>query len=29
MSLPTKVYLTPNAQRLFGDYAQQTLSRRW
>ena len=24
-----KVYLTPNAQRLFGDYAQQTLSRRW
>lgn len=24
-----KVYLTPNAQRLFGDYAQQTLSHRW
>ena len=24
-----KVYLTPNAQRLFGDYAYQALSRRW
>ena len=29
LCLCRQVYLTPNAQRLFGDYAQQTLSRRW